>query len=240
MHRIDTATREEDLFGPGKDGFTGGDPLLAVPPTDLSPDWCNDVQENLVEVVEAAGLAPTKGDGGQVLKAFRTLVGVRFDSVPGRLKYIDADGVLAPKTRLAEIMGAELLPGMNTTQFEKVSGGVPVPFVLSTTAAAWFFVANVRRIVPKNATITRIEAWVTPGAARATVANRMTLYLKPTGLANMTATDNGAASTQTIELTGLSLVGDAVDVIAIRTGNDATTDIILGLGIDYTAHGPAD
>lgn len=74
MHRIDTSTREKDLFGPGKDGFTGGNPLAAKPPTDLSADWFNDVQENIAGVIEGAGIELAKGDGGQLLEGIRRMV----------------------------------------------------------------------------------------------------------------------------------------------------------------------
>lgn len=55
MQRIDTATRAEDLFGPGKDGFTDGDPETALAPTHLNAAFFNSVQEELATVVEAFG-----------------------------------------------------------------------------------------------------------------------------------------------------------------------------------------
>lgn len=74
VHRIDSSTRAQDLFGPGKDGFTGGDPVLSVPPTDLTPDWCNDVQESIARAVEGSGAQLAKGHGDQLLEAVRALV----------------------------------------------------------------------------------------------------------------------------------------------------------------------
>jgi hypothetical protein len=71
VHRIDTDTREEDKHGSGKDGFTGGDPQAAIAPTDLSPDWCDAVQEEIAHVVEEAGLALSKADHDQLLEAIR-------------------------------------------------------------------------------------------------------------------------------------------------------------------------
>lgn len=82
MHRIDTPTREKDLFGPGKDGFTGGDPLAAKPPTDLSADWFNDVQENIAGAIEGAGIELAKGDSGQLLEAIRRMVNHGLVSTP--------------------------------------------------------------------------------------------------------------------------------------------------------------
>jgi len=63
MHRIDSpgATPEET--------FTEGDPGLGVEATEVDADWLTAVQEELVGLVEAAGLAPDKQDQTQVLDA---------------------------------------------------------------------------------------------------------------------------------------------------------------------------
>ncbi len=73
MHRIDHPTavqvRPESL-APGAPGFfTGGDPMRGVDATWMTPDWANDVQENICGVIEAAGIDLSKGDGTQLLKA---------------------------------------------------------------------------------------------------------------------------------------------------------------------------
>ena len=67
MHRIDTATATVD------DLFTNGDPGTGVPPTECDDDWLNDVQENIAQTIEAAGIALVKGDGTQLLDAIRAL-----------------------------------------------------------------------------------------------------------------------------------------------------------------------
>ena len=69
MHRID---------GPGAtvdNEFTDGDPVGGVPATIVMADWLNDVQEELMSILSAAGITPVKGTQDQVLKAF-----VRFFS----------------------------------------------------------------------------------------------------------------------------------------------------------------
>lgn len=73
MHRIDTPTASPDLFGPGKAGFVGGDPLLGQASTAMSPEWCNDVQESLIRLIEAAGMTPEKGNYDQLTEAFSFL-----------------------------------------------------------------------------------------------------------------------------------------------------------------------
>lgn len=56
MKRIDSDTVSEDLYGAGKDGFTGGIPGQ-VPATRLTPEWCNQVQEEIAGLVEQEGFA---------------------------------------------------------------------------------------------------------------------------------------------------------------------------------------
>ena len=68
MKRIDTTYRKVDLFGPGKDGFTGGTPGVEAA-TRINSDWFNRVQEEICNVVEGAGLALDGSDYGQMFKA---------------------------------------------------------------------------------------------------------------------------------------------------------------------------
>lgn len=67
MHRID---------GPGAtvdNKFTDGDPVGGVPATVVTDDWLNDIQENLIALLVAAGITPTKGRAGDVLDSIRAL-----------------------------------------------------------------------------------------------------------------------------------------------------------------------
>lgn len=67
MHRID---------GPGAtvDGkFTEGNPAAGVPATVVTAAWMNDVQEELLSVLSAGGIAPVKGTQDQLLRAIRTM-----------------------------------------------------------------------------------------------------------------------------------------------------------------------
>jgi hypothetical protein len=56
MKRIDTDTKAIDLFGTDKHGFTSGDPVAGISPTQLSADWCNDVQESIARTIEGLGV----------------------------------------------------------------------------------------------------------------------------------------------------------------------------------------
>ncbi len=69
MHRID---------GPGAtvdNKFTDGDPVGGIPATMVTDGWLNDVQEELMSVLSAAGIAPVKGAQDQLLKAIRGVSG---------------------------------------------------------------------------------------------------------------------------------------------------------------------
>jgi hypothetical protein len=54
--------------------FTGGDPTTGARATFLDPEWHNGVQEELVGLIEAAGLTPAAGTYDQVKKAIYRLI----------------------------------------------------------------------------------------------------------------------------------------------------------------------
>lgn len=72
MQRILSATRAVDLFGVGKPGFKDGDLSSGILATDLTAAWFNGVQEELLAVIEAAGIAPTSANLTQLLLALRS------------------------------------------------------------------------------------------------------------------------------------------------------------------------
>ncbi|WP_321821225.1 MULTISPECIES: hypothetical protein [unclassified Burkholderia] len=77
MHRIDHQTAVAERPAPlaaGAPGYFGrGDPLSGKPATFLTADWGNDVQENICQAIEAAGIDLSKGDGRQLLLAILAL-----------------------------------------------------------------------------------------------------------------------------------------------------------------------
>lgn len=73
MDRISTASKAVDLFGAGKHGFKNGDLALGITPTDFNADWFNGVQEELLNVIEAAGLVPAAATRNQLLLALAAL-----------------------------------------------------------------------------------------------------------------------------------------------------------------------
>lgn len=70
MHRIDDPSKAADLFGTGKDGFTGGDSELMIDATVLTPDWANSQQEEVARAVEAMGVLD-KTQHDQLLRSIR-------------------------------------------------------------------------------------------------------------------------------------------------------------------------
>lgn len=66
MHRIDNATNTASVptpgaVGPNPDGFfTGGNPAGGVPATVVTSDWANAVQEEICQVIAAAGITLSK------------------------------------------------------------------------------------------------------------------------------------------------------------------------------------
>lgn len=66
MHRIDAAG-----FAVGN-LFTDGNPSTGTPATVVDAAWLNDQQENVAQLVEAAGIVLSKGDYTQLLKAIVT------------------------------------------------------------------------------------------------------------------------------------------------------------------------
>jgi len=79
MFRIDGATASPTLPAPaavsGMPGFfTAGDPAVPIPPTAVSVDWLNMIQEELVGILTLAGLVPSKAERGQVAAAIQGLI----------------------------------------------------------------------------------------------------------------------------------------------------------------------
>lgn len=71
MDRINTLNKALDLFGVGKHGWKNRNIGLGVEPTEFTADWCNGVQEELLSVIEAAGIVPAGATRNQVLLALR-------------------------------------------------------------------------------------------------------------------------------------------------------------------------
>jgi hypothetical protein len=90
MHRIDAPG-----FAPGN-LFTEGNPALSIPATEVSDDWLNDVQENIVQFLEAVGITPVKGTYTQLTDAINAAIGVGGTNIKlDPLLNVTADQVIA-------------------------------------------------------------------------------------------------------------------------------------------------
>jgi hypothetical protein len=68
MHRID---------GPGAtvdNKFTDGDPVGGIQATMVTDDWLNDIQENVIAVLAAGGVTPTKGRAADLIDSIKAIV----------------------------------------------------------------------------------------------------------------------------------------------------------------------
>lgn len=71
MDFIQTSNKQLDKFGTGKHGFAAGNPGLGVLATYLSNVWCDAVQQELMNVIEAAGLTANPASMAQLLQAIK-------------------------------------------------------------------------------------------------------------------------------------------------------------------------
>lgn len=71
MDRVNTDTKAENLFGAGKHGFKDGDLPLGIVSTDLNAEWFNNAQEELLGIIEGAGLVPNAAVRTQLAQALQ-------------------------------------------------------------------------------------------------------------------------------------------------------------------------
>ncbi|MFE4110371.1 hypothetical protein [Kosakonia sp. YIM B13611] len=137
MHRIDTPTAQVDKFGSGKNGFTRGNPQTGTPATDLDDDYFDMLQEELVGIVEAAGLSLDKTKHNQLRTALPLFLGLGTASK----KNIGTGAGQIPdmSSFTTGVDGAFKLPSGHIVQFDNgttssgTSGGgftksFPIPF----------------------------------------------------------------------------------------------------------------
>lgn len=112
MDFIQTVNKQVDKFGPGKHGFSAGDPATGVLATFLSPAWCDNVQQEIINVIEAAGIAPAAGAQVQMLAAIRELAKGQFLGGFGANNYVQLPNGLIFQWGVLNLQ-APLNTGMN-------------------------------------------------------------------------------------------------------------------------------
>lgn len=111
MKRIGTATRVVNKFGAGKDGFTDGDVIGGVAATDLEAALFDNLQEEICNVIETAGLVLDGAVKTQLLTAIRLLSTpagevVFFARNTAPTGYLKANGALINRVTYATLFAA--------------------------------------------------------------------------------------------------------------------------------------
>lgn len=140
MHRIDTIGHVGNLFDPG-------DPLEPRLPTKLDADWCNAVQEELVNFISAAGIGLSKGTNTQLAAALpiRAHGRVQLNStpgnppsiIPGARNVLSASLISGVPNRI-RVTFATPLPGDNydVVIMENMLGGLVQPLIPASQSHA--------------------------------------------------------------------------------------------------------
>lgn len=93
MHRIDNSTAVAGLPAPAPIGtpgfFTGGNKPTGLAPTRVDDDWCNSVQEEIANVVLAAGLQLSKVSNTQLYEAIQAIA---YGANPDLSAYLPLSG----------------------------------------------------------------------------------------------------------------------------------------------------
>lgn len=124
MHRIDTSTAQIDKFGPGKNGFTNGDPATGRRATDLNSDMWDAIQEEICNVIEGTGKTPEKGDNTQLLESIKLLVG---NGVGGALLKAQNLADLPDKAKSRANLGLGELATLGLNDVYPVGSPIPWP-----------------------------------------------------------------------------------------------------------------
>jgi len=97
MHKIDAPGATVDNL------FTEGNPSLGIPATEVSDDWLNDVQGEIVNVIEGQSIALVKGDDTQLNTAILNMIGAggtgfKLDPLANNTASQDITGLIFDKT----------------------------------------------------------------------------------------------------------------------------------------------
>lgn len=72
MHRIDSINARPNQNGASKNGFNSNADLPGADATYLTPDWCNAVQEELLNAI-GLNASPNKNNNGQLAAVFQEM-----------------------------------------------------------------------------------------------------------------------------------------------------------------------
>lgn len=149
MQRIATATKAVDLYGVGKHGFKDGNLGLGITPTDFEAAWANGIQEEIVNVIEAAGIVASGAALTQVRQAIKRLFG-------GNVRTITAAG---PTALTADDAGLVMIDATANNV------AITLPAVNVVTGAPIFFQFIRLDATANTATVSRAGADTFSGGA---------------------------------------------------------------------------
>ena len=173
MHKIDAPGAT------GSNEFTEGNPALGIPATEVSDEWLNDVQGELVTVIEGQGIALIKGNITQLQAAIFSMIGAGGAAI-------------------------KLDPLLNNTVDQVIAGLV---FDKTVTKAAFMVVDVDRRTTTQNVQETQI--WVATHDTADDVwrvSQLITAFDDADSIPNITST--GQIRVTTLDLTGASYAAE--------------------------------
>lgn len=170
MYQIDSSGSVPSLPAPAPPGtpgyFTSGNPATGTPATILDADFFNAVMLELVNVVTAAGITPTKGTNNQVLAAIRTLIGEAPKAVGSSATYAGTP-VSGTPTLLEKIYPAFVAPSngvVMATAYANFGGGTPQPGAVQNliqvvgSASGTFTSTDTTRLPMTNTVVAHVVA----------------------------------------------------------------------------------
>ena len=133
MHEID------GLGATGDKKFTAGDPAQAIPATEVTADWLNAVQDELVNVIVATGMALDKANVAQLLAALQSL-GLKpaTEGAIGVLKIATTEEVAAGTDNTKAVTPAGLAGSMSLSSngYYKFPGGLIIQWGVGYAAGS--------------------------------------------------------------------------------------------------------
>ena len=124
MDRIDTPSAGADVNGPGKRGFIDENLPNGIAATSFSARWCNNLQEEIANLIEDAGIALDGTQQSQLLSAIDAKIqnAIGADSIAG---------ILTARTRSASARPDFLRAGGNANT-ARVLAGTSTPLTLAS------------------------------------------------------------------------------------------------------------
>lgn len=164
MHRIDTPTAQKDKFGAGKNGFTRGNPQTGTPATDLDDDYFDMLQEELVGIVEGAGITLDKTKRNQLGTALPLFLGLKTAALRDVGTGANQIPDMSSFTSTTGDQGKFVLPGGLIIQYVKMAIPANVPTntdrnftwgtAMSNTMACWCSIEGLATLRSANIVFT--------------------------------------------------------------------------------------